>query len=81
MTDTSAPHGAKKRPAWTLGDRIRKARTEGGMGQADLAAALNLSEKTIARWESGATQPDADGLVQIAEATQVDPTWLLVGEA
>jgi transcriptional regulator with XRE-family HTH domain len=81
MTDISAPHGAKTRPRWTIGDRIRKARSEVALGQHELAERLGVSAKTVTRWEAGVTQPTAETLTRIADVTQVDPAWLLVGEA
>lgn len=46
---------------------IIKLRTEAGMTQAELGAALNYSDKTISKWERGEAIPDAYVLTQMGE--------------
>ncbi|EJW94194.1 protein containing Helix-turn-helix type 3 domain protein, partial [gut metagenome] len=46
---------------------IIKLRTEAGMTQAELGAALNYSDKTISKWERGEAIPDAYVLTQMSE--------------
>lgn len=50
-----------------LGDQIRMARTESGMTQGDLAAALSSAESTIGHWESGRGNPRPKTLRQVAK--------------
>ena len=45
---------------------IIRLRTEAGMTQAELGAALNYSDKTISKWERGEAIPDAYVLSQMA---------------
>lgn len=80
MQDINVASDTRVRPSWTLGDRIRKARSEAGMSQADLADALGVNPKTVARWEAGHTQPTLEDLDRTSDATNVDARWLVLGE-
>ncbi len=46
---------------------IIKLRTQAGMTQAELGAALNYSDKTISKWERGEAIPDAFVLTQMSQ--------------
>ena len=59
---------------------IIKLRTNAGMTQAELGAALNYSDKTISKWERGEAIPDAYVLTQIAEIFGVTVDYLLSSE-
>ncbi len=52
-------------------------RTEKGLTQAELGAALNYSDKTISKWERGEAIPDAYVLTQLAELFGVSVDFLL----
>lgn len=70
-------------PAWTLGDRIRKARKSAGMTQAQLAAAIgDASATSVNNWETGASKPRelVDTCRAIAVATGVPFEWVLLGD-
>ena len=54
-----------------LTNNIRARRKEMGMTQKELAERLDISDKTVSRWESGGQTPDADMLPEIAEALGV----------
>lgn len=62
-----------------LADRIRAAR--GKTSRRALAERLGVDQMTIYKWEKGKQTPMADRLEAIAEATGVDPGWLLSGRA
>ncbi len=49
MTETATP----KVPAWTLGDRLRKAREFAGMEQNELAHRIGVSRGTVSNYELG----------------------------
>ena len=38
-----------------------------GVGQAELAKALNISVKTVSHWETGYTEPSIAQLIQLAD--------------
>lgn len=76
---TTAPNGQE--PEWTVSDRLRKAREHAGLHQDELADAIDVSVRTISRYETGdVTQPRRIVLRQWALACGVSYEWL-VGEA
>lgn len=64
-------------PAWTLGDRMRKARVAAGLEQADLAKRVGVSRPTVSQWERGRSEPRATQLLAWADATGHHIEWLL----
>lgn len=67
-------------PAWTLADRLRKARETTGMSQAELAERMGVARSTVARSEqTGSARRQT--LLTWAFATGVDLGWLETGEA
>lgn len=66
-------------PAWTLGDRIRKARMISGMKQAEFAERIGTKEGSLAAWETDRSTPR--NIVAIAKRiealTRVPATWIL----
>ena len=63
-----------------LGNRLRKCRLAAGMTQQQLADKLNLSNKTISKWESGNGSPDISNLPVLAETLGISVDELLKGE-
>lgn len=61
-----------------LGARIRAAR--GDRPQSWLAGELGQRHTAISQWERGVRTPKPSTLVQIAQATGCDLTWLLRGD-
>ena len=47
-------------------DRLRELRIEKGISQSELGKELNLTQSTIAKWESGEHEPDINTLMAIA---------------
>ncbi|EDQ2394204.1 helix-turn-helix transcriptional regulator [Salmonella enterica subsp. enterica] len=64
-----------------INDRIREARSIAKMTQDALAKRLKLTKSTISQWESGMTTPNGKNLINLAEALNVSPEWLLTGVA
>lgn len=62
------------------GKRIAELRKSKGLTQQELAERLNLSNKTISKWETGAGSPDISNLLILAEALNVSVDELLRGE-
>jgi len=77
MSNTS--HAAAARPAWTLGDRLRKARETAGFTQQQLADALMVDRKTVGSAEGGRTRPFPLVIREWSRVTAVDYDWLLTG--
>lgn len=63
-----------------LCDNIKLCRKAKGLSQEELAVKLNVVRQTVSKWEKGLSVPDADLLIQLAEALDV-PVSALLGEA
>lgn len=66
-------------PAWTLGDRIRKARKHARLSQSALGQAVRKDDSTIGAWENDRNRPDYGDLMLISQATGVPVEWLEEG--
>lgn len=64
----------------TLGERIVSLRNARGISQADLAEAMEVSRQSVSKWETGASTPDLDKLVRLAEYFGVSLDQLVKGE-
>ena len=63
----------------TFGQLLRKARQEAGLTQPELADALEVSEKTVSRWETDRVSPPPTRVPHIAEAVRVSADALRAG--
>ena len=63
-----------------IGVFLKELRNENGMTQERLAEKLNVSRRTVSRWETGTNMPDLDLLIELADMYQVDLRELLSGE-
>lgn len=63
-----------------VGEIIRKLRQEKNMTQKELADKMNLSDKTVSKWERGLGCPDVSLLAELSEILEVDTNTLLSGE-
>ncbi|MEP5231563.1 MAG: helix-turn-helix transcriptional regulator [Alloalcanivorax sp.] len=71
-----------KEPFYTdLGLRIAAARTGSSMTQTELAARVSISRPSIANIEQGRQALPVHKLIQIAEALNCDPGYLLSSSA
>ncbi len=59
---------------------FKKLRNEKGLTQEQLAEKLNVSRRTVSRWETGNNVPDLDILIEMADYFNVDLRELLDGE-
>lgn len=64
-------------PTWTVGERIRKAREDSRLRQADLAARLHVARATVANWENNSARPHWLIMREVATVTHVPMWWLL----
>lgn len=62
--------------AW-LAVRIREAREEAGLTQAELAARMGRTQTAISYWESGKRQPGLDDLIDLSVAVSKDVYYFL----
>ena len=63
-----------------VGNFLKELRKEKGMTQEQLAEYLNVSGRTISRWETGSNLPDIDILIHLSDYYEVDIRELLDGE-
>ena len=50
----------------TVGENIKKYRTQQKKSQEDMAQSLNVTRQTVSSWETGRTEPDIDTLHRIS---------------
>ena len=50
-----------------IGRFLRELRNEQGLTQAQVAERLNVSNRSVSRWENGTTMPDFDLLMQLSD--------------
>ena len=62
---------------YVTGDAIRHLRERRHLTQRELAERLNVSDKTISKWEKNLSVPDADTLIRLAEILEVSVSELL----
>ena len=62
-----------------MGKRIAALRKKGGMTQNNLALKLEISDRTVSKWESGQGYPDITMLPQLAEIFGVSIDYLMLG--
>lgn len=67
-------------PAWTLGDRLWKARTSSSTSVATMADALGVNRKTINNYERMRTPITRGNVLAWAMVTRFPAEWLLTGE-
>lgn len=63
-----------------IGKLIYQLRQEKGMTQLQLADQLNISDKTVSKWERGLGCPDVSLLPELSQIFNVDLEKLLAGE-
>ena len=66
------------RAAPNLGDRLRMARVQKGLSQAELASKVGATQSVIQKIEAGKSQRPRK-LERIARALDVSPVWLMFG--
>ena len=63
----------------TIGERIKIARTNAGMTQADLAKIMGVPYQTIGHWERNASSPKYSSLEKVAQALNISIEALILG--
>ena len=64
----------------TLGEKLRQLRRGLGMTQKELADKMNISDKTISKWERGLGCPDVTLLAQLSQILSVNINEMLEGD-
>ena len=63
-----------------VGGFLKELRKERNMTQQQLAEQLNVSTRTVSRWETGTNMPDISVLVELAEFYDVSIPEIIDGE-
>lgn len=63
-----------------VGSFLKALRNEKSITQSELAERLGVSNRSISRWENGATMPDFDLLIELAKYYDVEVGEILDGE-
>lgn len=63
-----------------IGALLKELRRQRAVTQEQLAEMLNVSRRTVSRWETGSNMPDLDILIEIADYYKIDIRELLDGE-
>lgn len=64
----------------SIGNTIRQLRTAKGWTQTELAEKLNVSDKAVSKWESGAGYPEITIFPKLAEIFEVTIDYLMTGK-
>ena len=63
-----------------IGSFLKELRKEKGITQEEFAEKLNVSGRSVSRWETGSNMPDISLLVEIAEFFDVSIPEIINGE-
>ena len=63
-----------------IGTFLQALRKENNLTQEQLAEKMNVSRRTISRWETGSNMPDLDVLIELSDFYSVDLREILSGE-
>ena len=63
-----------------IGKFIAYRRKKQGLSQKQLAEQIDVTDKTISKWEPGSRMPDASMLLKLSQALEIDVNELLAGE-
>lgn len=61
-------------------ERLIQLRKSAGLSQEKLAEQLNLSRRAVSKWESAASTPDIDNIIQLAKLYGVSTDYILLGK-
>ncbi len=64
----------------TLGEKIISLRTAEKLSQGDLAEKLNVSRQSVSKWETGASIPELEKLIQMSEIFHISLDEFVKGE-
>lgn len=63
-----------------IGNFLKELRKEKNLTQEQVAERLNVSARTVSRWETGSNMPDLSVLVELADCYNVDIREIMKGE-
>lgn len=65
----------------TLGDKIYQLRTQAGLSQEELAEKTGVSRQSVSKWETDASIPELDKLIQLAKIFEITLDTLVQDES
>ncbi|MEG0904331.1 MAG: helix-turn-helix transcriptional regulator [Lachnospiraceae bacterium] len=63
-----------------MGEFLKTLRKEKGLTQEQFAEIVNVSNRTVSRWENGNNMPDLDVLIQLSDYYKIELREILDGE-
>jgi phage repressor protein C with HTH and peptisase S24 domain len=60
-----------------ISEKIRKVREQNELTQAEFAAGVGVSQRSISNWETGERKPPLNVLKLLCKKYEVDPVWLI----
>lgn len=64
-----------------LYERLVELRKRENLSQEKLAELLNISRQAISKWESGASSPDINNIIQLGKIYNVSTDYILLGKS
>ena len=64
----------------SIGNRIRKLRTEKKFSQEYLAQMLDVSRQAVSKWETDTAKPDTANIIMLAETLDTSAEYILTGK-
>lgn len=61
----------------SFGERLRRARERKGMTQAQVMKATSISDKSLSRYENGASAPDPDTILELIRLYDVSADYIM----
>lgn len=80
LLDCSLKGGSHNMDQKKIGLFLKELRKEKELTQSQLAEHLNVSDRTVSRWETGSNLPDLSVLVELADFYDVDIREIIDGE-
>jgi transcriptional regulator with XRE-family HTH domain len=65
----------------SIGERIIQLRTQCGINQSQLAAAIDVSRQAVSKWENGQSVPCAAMMIKLADVLNTDIEYLSTGRS
>lgn len=63
-----------------LYERLTELRKRNGLSQEKLAELLNISRQAVSKWETGASNPDINNIIQLGKLYGVSTDYILLGK-
>lgn len=65
----------------TMGERLRAAREQAKLTQAQVAASMGVAILTVKRWEGDISEPVGENLAELALVLRANLDWIVTGDS